>query len=101
MGRGSVERLFEECCACVDSCCSGPSLNDVEIPTCGDCKVDDEVKFGIGVDVDCDSNMFEFVFGIDGIGNTEDDEFVTTDYKGLRDVDGWQDPGSLSVLTSC
>ena len=48
---------------------------------CGDCKVDDQSKVEIGVDVDCDSNMFQFVFGIDGIGDTEDDEFVTTNYK--------------------
>ena len=79
--------MFHEFCACVDSCCSGPSLHDVEISMCGGCKVDDEVKFGIGVDADCDSNMFDFVCEID---DTEDDEFVTTDYKGLRDVDGRQ-----------
>ena len=75
-------------------------MNDVEIPICGNCKIDDEIKFGIDVDVDCDSNMFEFVLGIEGIDDTEDDEFVTTDYKGLRDVDGWQrrDPwGSSSA----
>ena len=73
-------------------------MKDVEIPMCGDCKVDDQIKSEIGVDVDCDSNMFEFVCGIDGIGDTEDDDFVTTKHKGLRDVDGRQrhDPWGCS-----
>ena len=57
------DEMFQEFCACVDSCCSGPSLDDVEIPMCGDCNVDNEVKIKIGVDVDCESDMFEFVRG--------------------------------------
>ena len=52
---------------------------------CGDCNVDNEVKSKIGVDVDCDSDMFEFVCRID---DAEDDEFVTADYTCLRYVDG-------------
>ena len=90
--------MFQEFCACVDSCCSGPKLDDVELPMCGDCNVDSEVNFKIAVDVDCDSDMFEFVCGV---GDAEDDEFVTADYKGLRDVDGWQrrDPWGGSSTT--
>ena len=48
------DEMFQEFCACVDSCCSGSSFDDIEIPGCGDCNVDNEVKFKIGVDVDCD-----------------------------------------------
>ena len=28
--------------------------------------------------------------GFDGIDDTKDDEFITADYEGLRDLDGWQ-----------
>ena len=59
------DETFQEFCACVDSCCSGFSLDDVEIPMCDNCDIDDEVKIKIGIDVDSDMNMFEFVHGID------------------------------------
>ena len=68
------DEMFEEFCGCVDSFCSGPSLSDVEIP----------------IRDDCDKHMFEFVYGINGVNDTEDDEFVTMEYRGLRDVDAWQ-----------
>ena len=81
------DEMFQEFCACVDSCCSGPSLDDAEIPMCGDCIVDNELKSEVGVDFGCDSDLFNFVCAID---DAEDDEFVPEEYKGLRDVDGWQ-----------
>ena len=60
---------------------------------CGDC--------GIDVTEDVDKDMFEFVFGVDGVSDTEEDEFVTSEYKSLRDVDGWQrrDPWGGSSTT--
>ena len=43
---------------------------------CGNCELDDEANVEVAVDVDCDSDMFEFVCGID---DAEDDEFVKAD----------------------
>ena len=60
---------------------------------CVDCIVD--------VAGDVDENMFEFVFGVDGVSDTEEDELLTSEYKGLRDIDGWQrcDPWGGSSTT--
>ena len=50
---------------------------------CGVCELDDEA------DVDEGSTTLEFVCGIDDAEDS-DDELVTTEYKSLRDVHGWQ-----------
>ena len=54
---------------------------------CGYCELNDMPNVEVEVNVDCDSDIFELVCGID---DAEDDEFVTWEYKSLRDVDGWQ-----------
>ena len=69
-----------EFCACVGSHSSGPNLDDDEILMCDMYEPDDELNVEVEVDV-------ELVCGID---DAEDDEFVTADYRGLWDVDGWQ-----------
>ena len=79
--------MMAEFCACIDSHCSGPNLDDDEILMCGMCEPDDKLNVEVELDVDCDSDMFELVCGID---DAEDDEFVTSEYKSLRDVFGWQ-----------
>ena len=81
------DAMMQEFCACIDSHCSGPNFDDDEIFMCGMCEPDDKVNFEVEVDVDCDSDMFELVCGIDDV---DDDEIVTSEYKSLRDVDGWQ-----------
>ena len=60
---------------------------------CGECVAD--------ATDDVDKNMFEFVFGVDGLSDTGEDELVTAEYKGLRDIDGWQrrDPWGGSSTT--
>ena len=87
------DEMFQEFVGCVDSCCSWHISDDIEIPMCGDCIVD--------VTENVDNHMFEFVFGVDGVSDTEEDEFVTAEYKGLRDIDGWQrrDPWGGSSTT--
>ena len=76
-----------EFCACVDSHCPRLDWDDDDIFMCGNCERDDEVNVEVGVDVGCDSDMFDFVCRID---DAEGDEFATADYKSLRVVDGWQ-----------
>ena len=83
-----AEEMSDAFCHCVDSYC--PKLDwhdddDDDLFMCGICEPDTEANVEVGVDVDCDSDMFELVLGID---DAEDDEFVTADYRSLRDVDG-------------
>ena len=88
------DEMFQEFVGCVDSCCSWFISEDIEIPMCRECIVDVTEKV--------DKNMSEFVFGVDGVSDTKEDEFLTSEYKGLRDIDGWQrrDPwgGSSAVM---
>ena len=42
----------------------------------------------VEIPIDFDKHISEAVYGIDGVNDMEDDEFVTTEYKGVRDVDG-------------
>lgn len=81
------DEMYNHFVACVDSCLSRPIWGDVEVPMCGECVAD--------ATDDVDKNMFEFVFGVDGLSDTGEDEFMTAEYKGLRNIDGWQRRSTL------
>ena len=56
---------------------------------CVTCNTDDEEEVDVG-DVSTSGLVLgEFVCGIDGLTDSEDD-LVTAEHRALRDVDGWQ-----------
>ena len=51
------------------------------------CDTEDEEELDIGSVSISEMSSGEFVYGVD---SESDDDLVTANYRGLRDVDGWQ-----------